>query len=79
MRRPSGSTIFAILSVSLAGCATSAIEMAPSQPDQPWVPATSASGEVIPGAKASPDATDRATYVLPANTELAGVPAPSVQ
>ena len=76
MRRPSTSAILSILSLSLAGCATSAIEMAPSEPDQPWAPATSASGEIIPGAKASSDSTSAKTYVLPANAELASVPAP---
>jgi outer membrane protein len=76
MRRPSTSAILSILSVSLAGCATSAIEMAPSEPDQPWAPATNASGEIIPGARASSDSTSAKTYVLPANAELASVPPP---
>jgi outer membrane protein len=75
MRRPSR-TIISFLSLSLAGCATSAIEMAPSQPDQPWLPATSASGEIIPGTKASPGSTRGATYVLPANADLVGAPPP---
>jgi hypothetical protein len=42
-------TALAVLSAAwLAGCATSAIEMAPDRPDRPWTPATTESGEIIP-------------------------------
>jgi outer membrane protein len=68
------STTLAILSVALAGCATSAIEMAPDRPDRPWVPATTAGGEIVPGTKA-PSQAARADYTVPANSALANVPA----
>jgi outer membrane protein len=68
--------VLTIVSALLAGCATSAVEMAPDQPDRPWAPATNAAGEIIPGAKASPEQAGGATYVLPANSELAEVPSP---
>jgi len=35
--------------VWLAGCAASALDMAPERPDRPWVPATTESGEIIAG------------------------------
>jgi outer membrane protein len=76
MRQLSGRIVLTIVSASLAGCATSSIEMAPDQPDRPWVPATNAAGEIIPGATASPEQSACATYVLPANSELAGLPPP---
>lgn len=63
-----------LASVLLAGCATSALEMAPARPDRPWTPATTAEGEIIAGAKPrSEAATD---YVLPANPRLASAPPP---
>ncbi len=55
----------------LTGCATSALDMAPAHPDQPWRPATTSSGEIIPGATAP---TGTSTYVLPGNAELANLP-----
>jgi outer membrane protein len=76
LRQPSWLIMLTIVSALLAGCATSSIEMAPDQPDRPWVPATNAAGEIIPGAKASPEQSAGATYVLPANSELAGLPPP---
>jgi outer membrane protein len=76
MCQPSWPIVLTILSALLAGCATSSIEMAPDQPDHPWVPATNAAGEIIPGAKASPEQAAGATFLLPANFELAEVPTP---
>jgi len=76
MCQPSWPIVLTILSALLVGCATSSIEMAPDQPDRPWVPATNAAGEIIPGAKASPEQAAGATDVLPANSELAVVPSP---
>ena len=64
----------AVLSLPLAGCATFAVEMAPAQADRPWTPATTATGEIIPGAPASPPSSRATGYVLPVNSELAGVP-----
>jgi outer membrane protein TolC len=63
------------LPLMLAGCATSALDMAPSRPDQPWTPPVNASGEIIPGAKPPPPA-EGATYELPTNSKLASVPSP---
>lgn len=73
---PSWPIVLTILSALLVGCATSSIEMAPDQPDRPWVPATNAAGEIIPDATASPEQAAGATHVLPANSELAEVPPP---
>jgi outer membrane protein len=74
MRRREG-TIAAILSsVWLAGCATSALEMAPERPDRPWAPATTESGEIIAGKPQVPPAAEG--YVLPANPVLGKVPSP---
>jgi outer membrane protein len=58
----------------LAGCATSAIEMAPDRPDRPWTPATTESGEIIPAENGAPRAASGRSYVLPSNTAVAGVP-----
>ena len=60
----------------LAGCATSSLDMAPSRPDQPWTPAVSETGEILPGAKPEPTSTDSPTYQLPMNEKLATVPSP---
>jgi outer membrane protein len=76
MCQPSWPILLAIASALLASCATSSIEMAPDQPDRPWIPATNAAGEIIPDAKASPEQAAGATHVLPANSELAEVPPP---
>jgi outer membrane protein TolC len=62
--------------VLLAGCATSAIEMAPDRPDRPWTPTTTDSGEIIPGKQGLPQAANGPGYVLPSNTALASVPPP---
>lgn len=70
-------TLVAMLPVALAGCATSAIDMAPGRPDRPWVPATTTDGQIIPGAKSPLGAAVRgADYTLPANPALGTVPAP---
>ena len=67
----------AVLSaVWLAGCATSAIEMAPDRPDRPWTPATTESGEIIPAVNGAPRAANERGYVLPSNTAVARVPPP---
>jgi len=47
----------------------------PERADQPWNPATTASGEIVPGEKAPPDRA-RPGYALPSNTEVAAVPPP---
>jgi outer membrane protein TolC len=60
----------------LAGCATSAIDMAPARPDRPWTPPVDTAGAIIAGAKPTSQLTGDVTYVLPANSRAAGLPAP---
>ncbi len=60
----------------LAGCATSALDMAPSRPDQPWTPATRSDGEIVAGAPAPSGQPTSETYVLPSNQSLAHAPPP---
>ena len=55
--------------LGLAGCATSAVKLAPERPDKPWVPVTTASGEMVPGRLTAASST--AGYVLPGNPALA--------
>ena len=63
--------------LSAAGCATSALDMAPERPDRPWTPATTPEGEIIAGEKAVSNAPGG--YVLPQNPALAkGLPAPEI-
>jgi len=75
MRRLKRAVALAVSSFCLAGCAIFAVDMAPDRPDQPWNPATTVTGEIIPGAKAPPDSTGPG-YVLPSNAEVASVPPP---
>jgi outer membrane protein TolC len=75
MRRLKRAVALAISSFCLAGCAISAVDMAPDRPDQPWNPATTSTGEIIPGAKAPPGGVNPG-YVLPSNAEVAAVPSP---
>src|SRR6476660_1089424 len=75
MRRLRRAIALAVSSLYLAGCAISAVDMAPDCADQPWNPATTPSGEIIPGEKAPPDSASPG-YVLPSNTEVAVVPPP---
>jgi outer membrane protein len=74
MRRPEQAVAAALSLVWLAGCATSALDMAPERPDRPWVPATTESGEIIAGAP--PGRPTAEGYVLPANPVLREVPSP---
>jgi outer membrane protein len=74
MRRREAAIAAILASVWLAGCATSALDMAPARPDRPWAPATTASGEIIAGAP--PGAPKAEGYVLPANPALGQVQAP---
>ncbi len=64
----------ALCAVWLAGCATSALDMAPERPDRPWAPATTGSGEIIAGAP--PGQPTAEGYVLPANPALGQVRSP---
>ena len=62
----------AVLSLLLLnGCATSALDMAPPSPDQPWAPAITSTGEIIPGASGAASGNG---YVLPPNTALGNLP-----
>lgn len=63
----------------LAGCATSALDLAPPQPDRPWQPPTTASGEIVAGkASGAVSANRPSDYTLPANATLATIaPAPA--
>ena len=60
----------------LAGCATSALDLAPLRPDQPWTPAVSETGEIVAGARPLPASADASSYQLPLNQKLATVPSP---
>jgi outer membrane protein len=65
-----------LLSLQLAGCATSALNMAPDRPDAPWTPAITPDGEIVAGERATPNQPANGNYVLPSNSNLAGVPPP---
>src|ERR1700752_5054891 len=75
MRQPRPTVAVAICSVWLGGCAAWGVDMAPERADQPWVPPTTTTGEIVPGAKPSA-APPKAGYALPVNTDLTGLPAP---
>ena len=63
--------------LSISGCATSALDMAPRRPDQPWTPATTPEGEIVAGEQGISD--KGSGYVLPANRALAtGLPVPTI-
>lgn len=72
MRRLEAAIACALCVAWLAGCATSALEMAPPRPDRPWAPATTAEGELVAGQKGPADMPGG--YVLPANPALASFP-----
>jgi outer membrane protein len=66
-----------LFSLQLAGCATSALNMAPDRPDAPWSPATGPEGEIVAGRR-GPYQPNNGRYVLPANRELAETPPPVI-
>jgi outer membrane protein len=70
MREREGAIIAILSALWLAGCATSALELAPDRPDRPWTPTTTETGEITAGAVPSAQAT-AATYMLPSNPEVA--------
>ena len=77
MRQPDLLAVFLSLAVTVtAGCATSALDMAPDRPDRPWQPRTTDTGEIIPGARSLPTSPNegRGGYILPANTAAAVIP-----
>ena len=71
MRRPER-VATALLSIVLSGCAGTALDMAPPQPDRPWAPATDASGHLVPGRTVAAGAD----YVLPSNPAAAALALP---
>jgi outer membrane protein TolC len=73
MRSPKAAIIL-LCCLSLAGCATWALDMAPERPDRPWKPVTTPDGEIVAGERGASSETD--TYVLPSNPALAVVPPP---
>jgi outer membrane protein len=78
MRRPAALIALVLVSVSLAGCATSALNMAPGRPNAPWIPATGPEGEIAAGERGPADQPNHGSYVLPANRALAGIPPPAL-
>src|ERR1700721_1319066 len=75
MRRYEKVIATVLSSAWLAGCATSALKMAPERPDRPWVPPTTETGEIIAGEPQVPPTAEG--YVLPANPALGQFPPPS--
>jgi outer membrane protein len=78
MRRPAALIALVLVSVSLAGCATSALNMAPDRPNAPWIPATGPEGEIAAGERGPADQPNHGSYLLPANRALAGIPPPAL-
>ena len=65
-----------IILFGLAGCATSALKLAPERPDRPWTPATGAKGEIVPGRSSVVPVAKG--YVLPANPAITAPALPSI-
>src|ERR1700734_1919462 len=74
MRQFKPSIVIAICAVGLCGCAAWDVDLAPERADKPWAPTTTTTGEIVPGAK--PSTEPKASYALPVNTDLTGLPAP---
>ena len=75
MQTPNKLVLLSIVA-SLAGCATSSLNLAPAAPNMPWTPTTGSKGEIIAGAP--PAAPRNNSYVLPSNVDAAGeAPSPS--
>src|ERR1700677_4816543 len=74
MRQFKPSIVATLCSLSLGGCAAWDLDLAPERADKPWTPTTTATGEIVPGAK--PSKESKASYALPVNTDLTGLPAP---
>ena len=72
MREHRSPIIAALFSLLLSGCATSALEMAPDRPDQPWSPATTANGQIIAGEQKMGGSANG--YTLPTNSAPANIP-----
>src|SRR5215831_20836855 len=74
MRRFERVSALACAALCSAGCATSAVDLAPERADRPWNPTTNAAGEILPGRG---DGVASTGYVLPANASLASAAAQS--
>ncbi|MGA9600259.1 MAG: TolC family protein, partial [Methylocystis sp.] len=74
MRRLNALVLLTVLGALLAGCASSAIVMAPERPDLPWTPATTPAGEIIPDEKPPPEQPRSEAFVLPSNIALGELP-----
>lgn len=60
--------VLTLCGISLTACATSALDLAPSQADRPWAPATDAQGEIV---SSRPDHAEAGGgYVLPRNANV---------
>lgn len=66
--------IAVLLSLSLCGCATSALRMAPPEPDRPWSPTIDADAGALTAAPASASTLPTSGYVLPPNPAAASLP-----
>jgi outer membrane protein len=76
MRRPVASIALFALALPIAGCATSALDMAPDRPDRPWAAPATPDGEIVPGERPGTGEGGHG-YVLPPNRALANLPPPA--
>ncbi|WP_028450269.1 TolC family protein [Chitinibacter tainanensis] len=76
MRKQSPMASFALAALCLPNLASFAADLAPPRPDQPWIPATTASGQIVAGAPANAPTAQELNFVLPANDELGLLPEP---
>jgi outer membrane protein len=65
--------LIALAAASLAGCATSSLDLAPPAADRPWQPQTTASGDIVPGPPRSGADAAQVGYTLPNSSGLASV------
>ena len=74
MRRSVALIASVFIGLPLAACATMDLNLAPQRSDAPWTPAITPSGEIAAGSVPAPGQPKAASYVLPSNRNLAGVP-----
>src|ERR1700752_2113891 len=79
MGRPVGLIAPVLLSLQLAGCPTSAVDIGPARPDAPWTAVTAPNGEIIAGERVPPGLPRNPSYVLPPNQALANPPLPALE
>jgi outer membrane protein len=73
-RRDLSSSVLLLALAALSGCASWSADIAPPRVDRPWVPVTSADGEILAGRPARPPTGGRGGFVLPANPALGVMP-----